>query len=212
MNKKEKDKTYRYWNRVAGWSKAETAANSPLINCLSHQFGTYLMPEDTVLDYGCGTGSITLQIARNVNKVYGADISEEMLKRARQNQKDQNIKNTTFHNITTQEELFPSEYFQVATVFNVLQYVDNRKELFNRFYGLLKPEGVLLIAVPCFKEMNRLSRLYVKFLRIIRIMPEIYFFDSDEIKEEITGAGFRIVEHIQISPLPDRLIIAVKTI
>ncbi|EGK03130.1 hypothetical protein HMPREF9455_00763 [Dysgonomonas gadei ATCC BAA-286] len=58
--------------------------------------------------------------------------------------------------------------------------------------------------------MNSLSVLLVKLLRFIRIMPEIYYFSIDEIEKEITGAGLSIIERINLSDLPERLIVARK--
>ena len=38
-----------------------------------------ITPEDTVLDFGCGTGGIALNLAKYCRKVIGVDISREML-------------------------------------------------------------------------------------------------------------------------------------
>jgi ubiquinone/menaquinone biosynthesis C-methylase UbiE len=212
MGKTKSDPSYKFWDRVSGWSKAESAANSTLVKCLNKKFGIHIMPNDTLLDFGCGTGTITLQMARNANKVYGVDVSEGMLKRAQQNLKDQHIDNATFTKITTLDEMFRDDSFQVITIFNVLQYIEDRKELLDRFYELLKPQGTLIVAVPCFGGMNTLSALYVKFLRFVRIMPETYFFSVDEFEKEITATGFTIVESIDLSNLPEKFIVARKMV
>jgi len=38
-----------------------------------------IKPEDTVLEFGCGTGGITLNLAKYCQKVIGVDVSKEML-------------------------------------------------------------------------------------------------------------------------------------
>lgn len=206
----EKDKSYKFWDRVSGWSQAESAANSALVKCINSKFGIHIKLDDTVLDFGCGTGTITLRIARSANKVYGVDISGGMLKRAELNRENQNIDNASFIKITTLDEMFHDVSFQVITTFNVLQYIENRNALFKQFYKLLEPQGTLIVAVPCFGSMNSLSVLLVKLLRFIRIMPETYYFSIDEIEKEITGAGLSIIERINLSDLPERLIVARK--
>ncbi|RNC66156.1 class I SAM-dependent methyltransferase [Proteiniphilum sp. X52] len=206
------EKSYKFWDRVSGWSKAESAANSTLVECLNSRFGIHIMPDDTVLDFGCGTGTITLRIAKNANMVYGVDVSEGMLKRAQKNVEKQNIENVTFAKITTFNKMFNEDFFNVITTFNVFQYVENRKDLFEQFYKLLKPQGLLIIAVPCFGEMNSISALLVKFLRFFRIMPETYAFGEDEIEKEITDTGFSIIESIHLSNLPEKFIVARKDI
>jgi len=201
---------YKIWDRVSGWSKAETAANSTLVKRINGIFGTYIMPGDTVLDFGCGTGTITLRMARKAARVYGVDVSEGMLKRAQQNLTEQGIANASFLRLTALNEMFGKDSFEVATIFNVLQYVENRKELFDGFHALLKPGGTLIIAAPCFAGMNSLSTLFVKFLRFAGIMPRTYFFSVDGIEKEIRDAGFTIVESSNLSGLPERFIVARK--
>ncbi len=207
-----KEKSYKFWDRVSGWSKAESAANSTLVKYINNRFGIHIMPDDTVLDFGCGTGTITLRIAKNADMVYGVDVSEGMLKRAQQNLEKHNINNATFIKITMFDGMFNGSLFNVITTFNVFQYVENRKDLFNQFYSLLKPQGLLIIAVPCFGEMNSLSALLVKLLRFFRIMPETYAFSEDEILEEIAYIGFNIIENINLSNLPEKFIVARKDI
>lgn len=206
----EKNRSYKFWDRVSGWSKAESAANYVLVKCISSKFGILIKPDDTVLDFGCGTGTITLRIARNANKVCGVDISGGMLRRAQLNLKNQNIDNASFIKITTLDDMFHNDSFQIVTTFNVLQYIENRKALFQRFYKLLEPKGTLIVTVPCFGNTNSFSILLVKLLRFVRIMPETYYFSIDEIEKEITGAGLSIVESINLSDLPERLIVARK--
>lgn len=210
MTQTMNEKSYKFWDRVSGWSKAESAANSSLVKRLNNEFGRHIMPGDTILDFGCGTGTITLRIARNVNKVYGVDVSEGMLKRAQQNLKDQNIGNAAFSRITALDEMFQESSFDVITTFNVFQYIENREKLFTQFHKLLKSQGKLIIAVPCFGDTNSFSALLVKFLRFVRIMPEAYFFSVDEIEKEIAAAGLTIVESINLSNLPEKFIVARK--
>lgn len=212
MKKKPKDKSYKFWDRVSGWSKAETAANSTLAGWIDRRFGEYARPGDTVLDFGCGTGTLTLRMARSVCKIYGVDVSGGMLRRAELNMKDRNTKNAEFSKITDFNEMFPDGSFETVTSFNVLQYVENRGEYFEEFYRLLKPQGTLIVAVPCFGGANGLSTFFVRLLRFFRIMPKTYFFGVDEVEDEITGAGFTIVESINLSGLPEKLIVASRCV
>ncbi len=211
MDKKEKEKSYKFWDRVSGWSKAESAANSTLVKYINSKFGTHIMPGDTILDYGCGTGTITLPIARNAKRIYGVDVSEGMLKRAQQNRKNQRIENASFTKITSLDEMFQPDTFDVITIFNVLQYIENRKCLFKQLYNLLKPQGLLIVAVPCFSETNNLSTQYIKLLRFLHIMPETYFFTTNEIEKEITQTGLTITESLNLSNLPEKFIVARKS-
>lgn len=206
----KKENPYKFWDRVSGWSKAESAANSNLVKYINNKFGIHITPDDTVLDFGCGTGTITLLIEKNISRIYGVDVSKGMLERAQQNLKKRNIENASFSEITILKEMFQENYFQIVTSFNVLQYVKNRKKLFEQFYNLLKPQGKLIIAVPCFGDTNSVSLLLVKLLRFIRIMPETYYFSVDEIEKEMIDSGFTIVESVYLSNIPEKFFVMRK--
>jgi len=53
--------------------------------------------KDTVLDFGCGTGGIALNLAKYCKKVIGVDVSKSMLDVLKNNAKDQNIENIETH-------------------------------------------------------------------------------------------------------------------
>jgi putative AdoMet-dependent methyltransferase len=56
-----------------------------------------ITPEDIVLDFGCGTGGIALNLAKYCRKVIGVDISREMLDILEEKAKEQNIGNIETH-------------------------------------------------------------------------------------------------------------------
>jgi ubiquinone/menaquinone biosynthesis C-methylase UbiE len=50
--------------------------------------GLRLAPGETVLDIGCGVGRLTRALSHRVERVYGLDVSSEMLARAREHNAD----------------------------------------------------------------------------------------------------------------------------
>jgi SAM-dependent methyltransferase len=53
-------------------------------------------PDETVLDLGTGTGAIALALAPHADRVIGRDISEGMLRQAREKAAEQGLSNVTF--------------------------------------------------------------------------------------------------------------------
>lgn len=206
----KKSKSYKFWDRVSGWSKAESAANSGLVKLLGSRFPVYIKPSDTVLDFGCGTGTITLRIGGHAKTVRGVDVSTGMLVRAQQNLSNNRIENVTFTKITELDGMFNNDYFEAITCFNVLQYIEDRKELLKRFYKLLNPGGTLMIAVPCFNSKKSPIVLLLGFMGFMRIMPKTYFLKVDEMEKEAVDAGFAIVESSGPSNSPEKFIVAKK--
>ena len=62
----------------------------------------YLKPTDTVLDFACGTGIVTLSLSPDVKELRGIDISDEMIRRAQGKAAAQGIANV----LLTQTDLF----------------------------------------------------------------------------------------------------------
>ncbi|MCK9151875.1 class I SAM-dependent methyltransferase [Methanobacterium alcaliphilum] len=54
-------------------------------------------PDDTVVDFGCGTGGISLNLAKYCKKVICVDISSSMLEILKNNAKNENINNIETH-------------------------------------------------------------------------------------------------------------------
>ena len=50
--------------------------------------GLTITREDAVLDIGCGVGRLTRALAAQAGRVYGLDVSEEMLRRAREHNRE----------------------------------------------------------------------------------------------------------------------------
>jgi ubiquinone/menaquinone biosynthesis C-methylase UbiE len=68
-------------------------------------------PKYTVLDLGCGNGSITLKVAKEVEHVTAVDMSEEMLKLVEKNAEKEGISNISYVQSTV-EDLEPERIGQ----------------------------------------------------------------------------------------------------
>jgi ubiquinone/menaquinone biosynthesis C-methylase UbiE len=78
-----------------------------------------LLPRDlTLADIGCGTGSLTFELARFAGKVIGIDLSREMLRRARAIAKERELRNVEFRQGDALE--LPLKSHSVDAVFCVM--------------------------------------------------------------------------------------------
>jgi phosphatidylethanolamine/phosphatidyl-N-methylethanolamine N-methyltransferase len=98
-----------------------------------------------VLEVGIGTGISLPLYAPNV-RIFGTDISEEMLKKARKRTTDQRLKNVEGLAVMDAEKLdFADNSFDVVMAQYVVTAVPNPEVALDEFARVLRPGGELII-------------------------------------------------------------------
>jgi len=84
-----------YFESVAGdWERIRKSCFDDRVTSLAIE---KLLPRDlTVADIGCGTGTLTFELARFAGKAIGVDLSTEMLRRARSVARQRELRNVEF--------------------------------------------------------------------------------------------------------------------
>ena len=86
------DKVKNFWDKNAKrYDKSEIKFQAIFKEILLKTIN-YLNKEDTVLDYGCATGTKTLELAKYVKMIYGLDISTQMIIEAKNKCKKYDLK------------------------------------------------------------------------------------------------------------------------
>jgi len=97
-----------------------------------------------VLDVGCGTGNFSIKLAKLGVKVVGIDISEEMLKIAREKAKRLGLQ-IEFVKMDVYSLQFPSDHFDGVFSMATFEFIHEPKRAFEEMMRVLKPSGHLLI-------------------------------------------------------------------
>lgn len=100
----------------------------------------------TALDYGCGTGLVTLCLQPHVGTITGADTSDGMLQVLREKVASRGVTNVATVHLEPDQETFPSESFDLLVSSMTLHHVEDVAKLLVEFYRILRPGGVLAIA------------------------------------------------------------------
>ncbi|HUH28989.1 class I SAM-dependent methyltransferase [Gelidibacter sp.] len=139
----------------------------------------------SLLDVGCGTGDF-LQVALESGwAITGIEPNEQA--RAIANQK-------TNQSVFDSEQLFnlKPQSFDVITLWHVLEHLPELEAHFSLFNKLLKPNGVLIIAVPNFKSYD--AQLYKEFWAAYDVPRHLWHFSQESIKRLANGVEMKLIK------------------
>lgn len=132
--------------RAATWDQnTDTLVrNQKLAEVIKQQYP--ISTDSSLLDFGAGTGGLTMALAPFVKKITAVDISAKMLEQLRQkaNQRHFSQVETWHGNIFDWEAA--SRPFDGIVSSMTLHHIENIPALLRQFHQLLKPGGLLAIA------------------------------------------------------------------
>ena len=109
--------------------------------------GVHPDPNGEALDFGCGVGRLTQALAERFARCHGVDISETMVKSARQLKR----RDADYH-LNTKDDLslFPDQKFSFIYSSIVLQHIPPAvvEKYLREFLRILKPGGILVFQLP----------------------------------------------------------------
>jgi ubiquinone/menaquinone biosynthesis C-methylase UbiE len=125
-------------------------------NLLAQALGTENETLD-VLDVGCGTGVISLLLAELEHNVTGIDLSEGMLKKAKEKARTFNLP-VEFKNGDAENPPFEDEAFDAIINRHLLWTLPNPEQAMEEWKRVLKPEGKVIIIDGSWGDYSRLRR------------------------------------------------------
>lgn len=133
-----------------------------------------LLSDKEILDFGGGTGLLTLPLAKQAKFVTLVDISEKMLEQARLKAERQEIKNIQFLEQDLLKKTLEQE-FDLIVVCRVLHHMPDVDAALSLFHQHLKEDGQLLLADFTKTEANH------------------HGFDLAELEKQLIEHGFSSV-------------------
>ncbi|NUP07494.1 MAG: class I SAM-dependent methyltransferase [Polyangiaceae bacterium] len=185
----------KFWDGIAEKYAASPVKDAPAFERKKAITREHLRADSTILEIGCGTGSLALDLSRFAGQVHALDISAEMIRIANRKKDAAGVTNVTFHHGTLDGEV-PFEPGQMDGVwaYSILHLVSDRKRTLRRAFELLKPGGSFISSNVC------LGDSWVPYGAIITVMrwfgkaPVAYTYDRRTIMREMGEAGFVEVE------------------
>ena len=184
------DASEKFWNNIAARYAQKPIANLEAYHAKLDATKACLKPDDVILDVGCGTGSLALELSPCVSEVHAIDLSREMIKIANQKAADENIGNITFHNTKFTNVSFESETFNAICAYNLLHLVDDRRAALNMIFDLLKPGGFFISTTPCLGDSRVPFRFLLPIMKLFGKAPAVQVFSTQELNNGLLNAGF----------------------
>ena len=116
-----------------------------------------LKPNDTVLDIGCGEGSITIPISKKVKSITGLDSSKEMLKLLNKRASDENISNIN----TVLEDIEEIKYEEIGD------------------YDIVIASRSLNGIIPIKEILNEINKIANKYVFITLFGPNNWLIEKE---------------------------------
>lgn len=85
-----------FWDKRARSYDDKIKEHDSLYESTIDSTNSLLADSDVVLDFGCGSGEMSLDIAPHVQRVHGIDVSAKMIELARQKTRDRQVDNVHF--------------------------------------------------------------------------------------------------------------------
>ncbi len=178
INKREKD----FHNKLHLSEELERKSQGKFYKALYGLYSDFLniLENETktkqVLDFGCGTGNFTEKVINfDPRKIVAVDISEEAIKKAKNNP-SLNRKNIEYRVENCEDLSLNSDSFDVAYGSGILHHLNLNKSL-SELKRILKKDGKIVFIEPM--ATNPVINLYRKFTPNARTSDEHPFRLSD---------------------------------
>lgn len=154
-----------------------------------------------LLDLGCAQGDFLARLDKNKWNLFGADISSEAIKKGQTKYPHLNLIKGELEEIN-----FSNNFFDVITLWDVIEHLKDPASILRECYRILKPSGVIVIKTP--NENSLLTKLGILFYRItfgkansflkkIYNLSHINSFSPESLSFNLKRTGFKALKTIQ---------------
>lgn len=188
-----------YFESVAGdWERIRKSYFDDRVASLAIE---KLLPGDLVVaDIGCGTGSLTLELARFARKVIGIDLSREMLRRARAAVAERGLRNIELRRGDALDLPLESRRVDAAFCVMVLHFLEDPACAIRELCRVTRPGGsVIVVDLVEHQQLWMREQMAHRWLGFERGAIEKWFFAAGAaaVDYDLTGsfAGGRLARN-----------------
>jgi ubiquinone/menaquinone biosynthesis C-methylase UbiE len=138
------------------------------------------------LDIGCGAGGFLLDMQKEGWDVYGCDISPDSCEKSKNAAGLKNIYNEDVLSLN-----LPENFFDVITLWHVLEHLTKPKDTLIKVNKLLKDDGILIIESPDFSSIQ--SKFFKSKWFPLDLPRHIYQFSPKTVKKLLNSVNLEIL-------------------
>ena len=155
-------------------------------NIIKNEIGNHLK----ILDYGCGAGEF-VKFIENEYTTFGFEPNENARNFAKQKSEK-----TIFISSPELTEI-ENESLDAITLWHVFEHIEEREKYLKIFHEKLKPNGLLIIAVPNHTSYD--GKKYKEFWAAYDVPRHLWHFSQESIRLLFEEKGFKL---IGVKPMP----------
>jgi len=193
------NKAQIFWDKQAKRFDDSQKQFEPASQELIARTKEYLNANDNVLDYGCATGTKTIELADRVKHIHGLDFSAEMISEATKKKDKVNVTNVSFSQGTIFNDDLEKASFDKIIAYSIIHLLEDSEKVIQRIHELLKPGGLLISETACFKDKmdfkTRLEFTTYRFMKRLGIFPlHLNMFKISDVEQLINRQNFNVVK------------------
>ena len=187
--------TAMFWDNRAQKYDDEIQRHDSLYARTINSTKSLLSDSDVVLDFGCGSGEMGLDIASHIQRVHGIDTSGKMIELANEKVRDRKVGNADFSQADAFDQRLIESSFSTVTAFNIFHLVDDIPGVLARLHDLLQPGGLLVSQTPCLGERNWLVQSLIGLAQSLGFAPPIHSLTFAKLGSLVASSGFEILKN-----------------
>lgn len=190
MSLQHKSDIYEKFHSQTSVQKNLIKRNNFTYRLLLKNLSEYIHHGDTLLDIGCGAGTMSFYFADRCKKVVGIDISKRAIEEAKKSTQFMKINNCSFF-VSNFPNKRGKDKFDKIICLEVIEHLRDDKKAMKTIYDSLNKKGIAILSTPSKKApLYRLGLLKSFDTRVGHLRR----YNMEELKKLAKNAGFSVVD------------------
>ncbi len=155
----------------------------------------YLSNTHSVLDIGCGVGTISFYLASKGKYITGLDVSRKAIDACRKSAKYLKLTNITSFKVEdfSNKKIRLSQNFDAVIMLEVIEHLKDDKKALLQIFNLLSRKGILILSTPSDNAPLKRMGLLEKFDKRV---GHVRRYNIEELTRLCQSVGFKLI-HIE---------------